>query len=70
MGQDWFHCEACGSPSVSLPDRLEADSPVRCSGCGRPLGSWSDYRRAVSSVILKDAQACRQRVIAADLLTD
>lgn len=68
LARDWFLCEVCGSPSVSLPARLDADSPVCCSGCGQRLGSWADYRRAVSSLIIEHARDCRRRVVTADPL--
>lgn len=60
MRQDGFECEACGSASVCIPHELMPNSEVRCSGCMRPLATWTEYRATIAALVAD----CRERPIA------
>lgn len=66
LKQDWFHCEDCGSPAVSVPHTLSDISVVSCANCGLSLGSWAEYRRRIDQALMAE-QACKaRRVVVAD----
>lgn len=46
-----FVCRKCGSPSIELPNHLTEDALVACGRCHELIGSWLDYKRAVSRSI-------------------
>jgi len=48
-----FECPSCGSPAVSLPKNLAVAAIVRCAGCGSDLGTWQDYKNAVSVALVR-----------------
>lgn len=47
-----FECRCCGSPAVSLPNNLTIAAIVRCAGCGSELGTWQDYKSAISVALV------------------
>lgn len=47
-----FECRCCGSPAVSLPINLTVADIVRCAGCGSELGTWQDYKNAISFALV------------------
>jgi len=66
LKQDWFHCEACGSPGVSVPSALTDASVVSCASCGLNLGSWAEYRRRVDQALMAEQAQRRSRLVVAD----
>jgi hypothetical protein len=48
-----FECPSCGSPAVSLPKTLAITAIVRCAPCGSDLGSWQDYKNAISVALVR-----------------
>ncbi|KQK32356.1 hypothetical protein ARD30_00820 [Bosea thiooxidans] len=66
LRQDWFHCEDCGSPGVSVPSQLDDAGVVSCAGCGLSLGSWADYRRRISRALLAEQAGKARPVVVAD----
>lgn len=52
-----FVCQSCGSPSIETPTPLTEASEIHCSGCARSLGSWGDFKRIVSAIVLSDENA-------------
>ncbi|MEZ2406863.1 hypothetical protein [Bosea sp. UNC402CLCol] len=51
MGRDGFQCDTCGSASISVPGRLEQNSDVTCTKCGRILSSWDEYKRKIGLML-------------------
>ena len=39
-----FLCAACASPAISLPNKIEDDSPIRCRRCDAILGTWGELK--------------------------
>lgn len=68
LRQDWFHCEDCGSPGVSIPQALTEASVVSCANCGRRIGSWAEYRRHVDQALRAEQATKARRVVVADPL--
>lgn len=66
MRQDWFHCEACGSPGISVPSALTDASVVACASCGLNLGSWAEYRRQVDQALAAEQSRRARRLVVAD----
>ncbi len=66
LRQDWFHCEDCGSPGVSIPQALTDASIVSCGNCGRRIGSWAEYRRHIDQALRAEQARKTSRVIVAD----
>jgi hypothetical protein len=66
LRQDWFHCEACGSPGVSVPSALTDASVVSCASCGVKIGSWAEYRRRVDQALMAEQSRRAHRLIVAD----
>lgn len=46
-----FVCQSCGSPSIELPGELNEEALVSCGRCHQVIGSWHDYKRAISRSI-------------------
>ncbi|HEV2557531.1 MAG TPA: hypothetical protein VGU45_02795 [Microvirga sp.] len=38
-----FSCDDCGGVSVRIDGPLNDLAPVRCTGCGKDLGSWDIF---------------------------
>lgn len=66
LRQDWFHCEDCGSPGVSIPQALTDASVVSCDHCGRTIGSWAEYRRHVGQALRAEQARKARRLVVAD----
>ncbi|MCO5092860.1 hypothetical protein [Bosea sp. (in: a-proteobacteria)] len=66
LRQDWFHCEDCGSPGVSIPQALGDASVVSCAHCGLVLGSWAEYRRRVDQALMAEQAGRTRRLVVAD----
>ena len=66
LRQDWFHCEDCGSPGVSVPRRLDDTGVVSCASCGLSLGSWTEYRRRIGRALLAEQAGKAHPVVVAD----
>jgi hypothetical protein len=66
LRQDWFHCEDCGSPGVSIPHALHAESVVSCANCGLSLGSWAQYRRRIDQALMAEQAGRTRRLVVAD----
>ena len=47
-----FACDACGHPAVTLPEELHDLALVCCQGCGAPVGTWAEFKRRTTQVIL------------------
>ncbi|PZU95154.1 MAG: hypothetical protein DI527_01150 [Chelatococcus sp.] len=48
-----FECWCCGSPAVALPKTLAVTAIVRCATCGSDLGTWQDYKNAISVALAR-----------------
>lgn len=46
-----FSCEACGSPSILLPQDLQAQSLVVCDHCHRPVATLAEFRELVDRLL-------------------
>jgi DNA-directed RNA polymerase subunit N (RpoN/RPB10) len=66
LRQDWFHCEDCGSPGVSIPQLLTACSIVSCANCGRTIGSWAEYRRHIDQALRAEQARRASPLVVAD----
>lgn len=54
-----FECQFCGSPAVSLPSSLYASATVCCGACQAPIGTWEEYKKRVSTEVLRSgAMTC------------
>ncbi|QRM35641.1 hypothetical protein [Microvirga sp. VF16] len=49
-----FACEACGSPSISVPATIHAAADLACAGCGVRVSSWSEFKERARQVILSE----------------
>lgn len=48
-----FECWCCGSPAVALPKTLAVTAIVRCATCGSDLGTWQNYKNAISVALAR-----------------
>lgn len=64
-----FVCRKCGSPSVELPSTITEDSLVACGRCREVIGSWLDYKRAISRSI-RSAGGAAAAACSADPIVD
>ncbi len=64
-----FACEACGSPSIMLPETLTDGAAIHCSGCGHELGTWGAFRERAKRLIMADVERglCDPRAAGVDL---
>ena len=49
-----YGCHECGSPAVTLPERLDEDAVVHCQGCRKPIATWAAFKHITTQVILAD----------------
>lgn len=52
-----FACETCGSPSIVLPEQLNDQAGITCSGCGSTLGTWGGLKMRARQIIMAEAKA-------------
>jgi hypothetical protein len=50
-----FGCAECGSPSIVVPKPLAASGSVACGGCGRHIGTWSQFCSGVDQRLASGA---------------
>ena len=49
-----YGCHECGSPAVTLPERLDENAVVHCQGCRKPIATWAAFKHTTTQVILAD----------------
>jgi hypothetical protein len=49
-----YACEACGCPTICLPDEFRDDVELRCRGCRQHLGTWAEFRERVKALIMAE----------------
>ena len=47
-----FACTNCDSPAIAIPGELCRTALVKCGGCGRLLGTWSQMQQDVVAQVL------------------
>lgn len=52
-----FSCSACGSPAVGVMADVHDGARVFCLRCGASVGTWADYREALSIQIRRISPA-------------
>ncbi len=56
-----YGCHECGSPAVTLPERLDEDAVVHCQGCRKPIATWAVFKHITTQVILADIKEAGAR---------
>ena len=51
-----FACEACGCPSIRLPEDFRDDVQLSCKGCGQSLGTWAEFKSRTKTLILSECR--------------
>jgi len=51
---DDFGCSACGSAALVYPRVLEDGEPITCSGCGRFVAMYGEFKRRAERAQLAD----------------
>ncbi len=59
-----FACNACGHPAVTLPEELHDLALVSCQGCGAPVGTWAEFKRRTTQVILSATRTAPAEALA------
>ena len=49
-----YACTDCGSPAVTLPDRLDPNALVHCGDCRNPVATWADLKYMTTQTILAE----------------
>jgi hypothetical protein len=49
-----YGCHECGSPAVTLPERLDEDAVVHCQGCRKPIATWAAFKHITTQAVLAD----------------
>ncbi len=57
----FYGCHECGSPAVTLPERLDEDAVVHCRGCRKPIATWAAFKHITTQVVLADFKEARAR---------
>ncbi len=57
----FYGCHECGSPAVTLPDRLDENAFVHCQGCRNPIATWAAFKHTTTRVILAESVAARTK---------
>jgi hypothetical protein len=52
-----YACSECGSPAVTLPDRLDYDALVHCRDCRKPVATWGIFKHRTTQAILAESKA-------------
>jgi hypothetical protein len=47
-----YECHGCGSPAVTLPERLDENAFVHCRDCRRPIATWAVFKQTTTQVVL------------------
>jgi hypothetical protein len=49
-----YQCRECGSPAVTLPERLDENDYVLCRDCHSPVATWAVFKRTATEAVLAD----------------
>jgi DNA-directed RNA polymerase subunit RPC12/RpoP len=49
-----YECHQCGSPAVTLPERLDENAFVLCRDCHSPVATWAVFKRTTTQAVLAD----------------
>ena len=49
-----YACTECGSPAVTLPDRLDPNALVHCRDCRTPVATWAVFKYMTTRAILAE----------------
>jgi len=51
-----YACSECGSPAVTLPNRLDEHALVHCRDCRKPIATWAIFKHRTTQVILAETK--------------
>jgi hypothetical protein len=51
-----YACTECGSPAVTLPDRLDPNALVHCRDCRNPVATWAVFKYMTTQTILAETK--------------
>jgi hypothetical protein len=57
----YYRCHECGSPAVTLPERLDENAFVHCRGCRKPIATWAAFKHSTTQVVLADIKEAGAR---------
>jgi DNA-directed RNA polymerase subunit RPC12/RpoP len=49
-----YECRECGSPAITLPERLDGNAYVLCRDCHSPVATWAVFKRTTTQAVLAD----------------
>ncbi len=49
-----YECRECGSPAITLPERLDEKAYVLCRDCHSPVATWAVFKRITTQAVLAD----------------
>ena len=49
-----YECHECGSPAITLPERLDGNAYVLCRDCHSPVATWAVFKRITTQAVLAD----------------
>jgi hypothetical protein len=49
-----FACISCDSPAISVEGELSGRAAVKCGGCDRLLGTWSQVQQVAAQVLAEE----------------
>ncbi len=49
-----YECRECGSPAITLPERLDGNAYVLCRDCHSPVATWAVFKRITTQAVLAD----------------
>ena len=49
-----YECRECGSPAITLPERLDGNAYVLCHDCHSPVATWAVFKRITTQAVLAD----------------
>jgi DNA-directed RNA polymerase subunit RPC12/RpoP len=49
-----YECSECGSPAVTLPERLDENAFVLCRDCHSLVVTWAVFKRTTTQAVLAD----------------
>jgi hypothetical protein len=49
-----YECRECGSPAITLPERLDEHAYVLCRDCHTPVATWAVFKRTTTQAVLAD----------------
>ena len=51
-----YACSECGSPAVTLPERLDGTALVHCRDCRSAIATWAVFKHRTTELILAESK--------------